>query len=133
MYYVTCLSDDSTARVFATCKAFDTMPDADRYAATVAPSRFPRALAHDSAEVLALHLADAERSCDVYRGAWESAEDERNRLARHLHAADADRAAMLAVLRDVAALLPVAGRMHPKDLHALQTRVCAIVAAREEG
>lgn len=35
---------------------------------------------------------------------------------------------MAAVLRDVAQLLPCAGRLHPKDLHALQTRVCAALA-----
>ena len=30
-------------------------------------------------------------------------------------------------LRDVAAILPVAGRAHPKDIHALQARVCALL------
>jgi hypothetical protein len=35
---------------------------------------------------------------------------------------------LLAVLRDVAALLPCAGRLHPKDLHALQDRVVAAIA-----
>lgn len=36
---------------------------------------------------------------------------------------------MAAVLRDVAALLPVAGRLHPEDLMKLQTRVCAVLAS----
>jgi hypothetical protein len=36
---------------------------------------------------------------------------------------------MAQVLRDVAALLPSAGRMHPDDVFALQTRVCAVLAA----
>lgn len=35
---------------------------------------------------------------------------------------------VVAALRDVSLLLPVAGRLHPKDLHALQTRVCAALA-----
>jgi hypothetical protein len=32
------------------------------------------------------------------------------------------------VLRDVAALLPCAARLHPQDLAKLQTRVCAALA-----
>ena len=35
---------------------------------------------------------------------------------------------MLGVLRDVAALLPSAGRMHPQDVFDLQTRVCDSIA-----
>ena len=35
---------------------------------------------------------------------------------------------LLAVMRDVAAMLPVAARLHPNDLFALQTRVCAAIA-----
>jgi hypothetical protein len=35
---------------------------------------------------------------------------------------------MFDVLRDVAALLPAAGRMHPDDILRLQTRVCAALA-----
>lgn len=47
-------------------------------------------------------------------------------------AEDADVIAeLLAVMRDVAALLPCAGRLHPKDLLALQTRVCTAIAKAE--
>ena len=35
---------------------------------------------------------------------------------------------LLAVLRDVAALLPSAARLHADDLFNLQTRVCAAIA-----
>ena len=35
---------------------------------------------------------------------------------------------LLDVMRDVAALLPASARLHPRDLHALQTRVCAALA-----
>ena len=39
----------------------------------------------------------------------------------------------LTVLRDVAAMLPVAGRLHPDDLFKLQTRVTAAIAKAEQG
>lgn len=34
---------------------------------------------------------------------------------------------IVGTLRDVAAILPVAARAHPKDIHALQSRVCALL------
>lgn len=37
----------------------------------------------------------------------------------------------LALLRDVAALLPVAAHLHPDDLDTLQTRVCDAIARAE--
>ena len=40
----------------------------------------------------------------------------------------AEAPAMAEVLRDIAALLPAAGRMHPKDIYALQIRVVAVLA-----
>jgi hypothetical protein len=38
---------------------------------------------------------------------------------------------LLAVMRDVAALLPSAACLHPDDLFALQTRVCSVLAASQ--
>jgi len=38
---------------------------------------------------------------------------------------------LLSVLHDVSALLPVASRMHPKDIYDLQSRVIAAIAKAE--
>jgi hypothetical protein len=51
--------------------------------------------------------------------AWNNGEQ----IARQFAASDE----LLLVMRDVAALLPIASRMHPTDLFALQSRVCAVI------
>jgi|SRR5665213_116432 len=66
---------------------------------------------------------------DVDLGA--DAMEQTNRLAREVCRAVNTHAELLAVLRDVSAMLPVAARLHPADLFALQSRVVAALGKAE--
>lgn len=72
---------------------------------------------------------DAEGQAVTTPEAYLDAVGQRHGFADALGMADQVRQ-LRAVLADVAAMLPVAGRMHPKDLHDLQSRV---IAARDLG
>ena len=66
-----------------------------------------------------------------FDGAKEAYEDGQTAIAHATIAARKEQAAraMLAALQDAAGMLPVAARLHPKDLATLQTDIVSAIAA----